>query len=142
MRKSHLFVATLLLAAGAVSITGCLDNDEPLGIQELRSAKAELYRAQAALKTAEIGLKEANIKLKEAEVAHKTALTRTIELENQMREIDLLLKQDSSSAESARLQLQKNSMNCKWIPCRKPITLSCCNCNKARLSRNTITTRH
>lgn len=107
MRKSHLFVATLLLAAGAVSITGCLDNDEPLGIQELRSAKAELYRAQAALKTAEIGLKEANIKLKEAEVAHKTALTRTIELENQMREIDLLLKQDSSSAESARLQLQK-----------------------------------
>lgn len=85
-------------------MTGCLENDEPLGIQELRSAKAELYRAQAALANAEIGLKEAQIRMKEAKIAQEEALTRTMELQNQMREIDLQLKQDSASAESARLQ--------------------------------------
>lgn len=104
MRKTKFFVAAMLFAAGAVSMTGCLENDEPLGIQELRSAKAELYRAQAALANAEIGLKEAQIRMKEAKIAQEEALTRTMELQNQMREIDLQLKQDSASAESARLQ--------------------------------------
>ena len=89
MRKTKFFVAAMLFAAGAVSMTGCLENDEPLGIQELRSAKAELYRAQAALANAEIGLKEAQIRMKEAKIAQEEALTRTMELQNQMREIDL-----------------------------------------------------
>ena len=45
-----LFGALMLGAAG--TFTGCIDNDEPAGIENLRGAKAELLKAKAAVEYA------------------------------------------------------------------------------------------
>lgn len=43
----------MLLGATPV-FTGCIDNDEPAGIAELRGAKAELLKAKATVETAKL----------------------------------------------------------------------------------------
>ena len=40
------------MVGSSVTFTGCIDNDEPAGIENLRGAKAELLKAKAAVETA------------------------------------------------------------------------------------------
>ena len=68
-------VAACMLAGTTPVLTGCIDNDEPAGIEQLRVAKSELIKAKVALVEAEKGKMEAE-KLKiemEAEIARAKA---------------------------------------------------------------------
>ena len=48
MRKWTYLVAALLVGGATTTFTGCIDNDEPAGIEQLRGAKAEFIKAKAA----------------------------------------------------------------------------------------------
>lgn len=50
MRKWTYLVAALLMSGATATFTSCIDNDEPYGIEQMRTAKAEFYSAQAAYK--------------------------------------------------------------------------------------------
>ena len=63
--KKIIYSLVMLVAVGGL-FTSCIDNEEPLGVKELRYAKAEYIRA---LK----GLTDANAKVAEAEAAWKNA---------------------------------------------------------------------
>ncbi len=67
MRKWTYLVAALLLSGTTATFTGCIDNDEPAGITELRGAKAELLRAKAAVQNAEAAFRTANAAYRQAE---------------------------------------------------------------------------
>ena len=56
MNKKFLSVVLFgaLMAGSSVTFTGCIDNDEPAGIENLRGAKAELLKAKAAVETAKV----------------------------------------------------------------------------------------
>ncbi len=52
MRKWTYLVAALLVGGATTTFTGCIDNDEPAGIEQLRGAKAEFIKAKAAYESA------------------------------------------------------------------------------------------
>ena len=70
MRKWTYLVAALLVGGATTTFTGCIDNDEPASITELRGAKAELIKAKAAVQTAEAAYKEAQIAIVNAKAAY------------------------------------------------------------------------
>lgn len=71
MRKWTYLVAALLLGGATTTFTGCIDNEEPAGITELRGAKAELLRAKAAVQNAEAAFRTANAAYRQAEADYK-----------------------------------------------------------------------
>ena len=54
MKKWTYLVAACMLAGATPVITGCVDTDEPAGIEQLRGAKAELLKAQAQVELTRI----------------------------------------------------------------------------------------
>ena len=52
MRKWTYLVAALLVGGATTTFTGCIDNDEPARIEQLRGAKAEFIKAKAAFEDA------------------------------------------------------------------------------------------
>ena len=70
MRKWTYLVAALLVGGATTTFTGCIDNDEPASITELRGAKTELIKAKAAVQTAEAAYKEAQIAIVNAKAAY------------------------------------------------------------------------
>lgn len=52
MRKWTYLVAALLMSGTAATFTSCIDTTEPAGIEEMRSAKADLLRQKAELQKA------------------------------------------------------------------------------------------
>lgn len=71
MRKWTYLVAALLMGGVSTSLTSCIDNDEPAGINDLRGAKAELLRAKAAVENAEAAIKTATAAIKQAKADYK-----------------------------------------------------------------------
>ena len=72
MRKWTYLVAALLMSGATATFTGCIDTDEPAGIEELRGAKAALINAKAD---------------------YQRALLAYREMQTQILEVDLQLKQ-------------------------------------------------
>ena len=106
MRKWTYLVAALLMAGATTTFTGCIDNDEPAGIENLRGAKAELLKAKAAVELA-------NEAMVRAKVANQDLLNKAQEISNKQQEIalemdklDLAIKESSSAAEIAKYKLQ------------------------------------
>lgn len=99
MRKWTYLVAALLMSGATATFTSCIDNDEPYGIEQMRTAKAEFYSAQAAYKQAEIDYKNAltQLKLQEVEAARlaNDLLSAQNEAEKQKIQaaLDLALKE-------------------------------------------------
>lgn len=93
MRKWTYLVAALLVGGATTTFTGCIDNDEPAGIEQLRGAKAEFIKAKAAYENA-----LTQIQLVEVE-------RRKVELEKD--QVDLELKKCSLEAEQAKTAEQK-----------------------------------
>ena len=93
MNKKYLSVilsGALMLGTAGV-FTGCIDNDEPAGIEELRGAKAELLRAKVAVEAAIAARENANATLilaqaetEKAKAAYKEALAEKQRLENEL----------------------------------------------------------
>ena len=86
-------VAACMLAGTTPVITGCVDTDEPAGIEQLRGAKAELLRAQAAVEQALVAVKQADAQyrlaeaaLKQADADYKAQQAREQELKNDLQE--------------------------------------------------------
>ena len=75
------------------TLSSCLQNEEPAGIEVLRNAKAELIKAQAQYAAAQAALMS-------AEVAYQ-------ELENAEKALDNRLKEAQVAYEEARLELLK-----------------------------------
>lgn len=73
MRKWTYLVAMLMLACATTTFTGCIDTDEPAGIEQLRGAKAELLKAKALVEAANVKKVEAEAALKNAEAKAKEA---------------------------------------------------------------------
>ena len=73
MKKITYLVASLLLMGTTPLLTGCVDIDEPAGIEELRGAKAELLTAKAAVEKAKVATEEANAAYRNAEAEYVKA---------------------------------------------------------------------
>lgn len=86
MKKLTYLVASLLTTATVgMTFTGCIDNDEPYGIEQLRGAKAELLKSKKALIEADaqykLALAEAERVKAAAEAAYYDALRAKTEAE-------------------------------------------------------------
>ena len=69
MKKWTYLVAACMLAGTTPVITGCVDTDEPAGIEQLRGAKAELLRAQALVEAARVEYVKAQAAYEQARAA-------------------------------------------------------------------------
>lgn len=104
-----LFGALMLGTAG--TFTGCIDNDEPAGIEELRGAKAELLRAKVAVETATAARENANATLilaqaetEKAKAAHQEATAEQQKLQNELLAARTEMEKARIEAEIAQLQ--------------------------------------
>lgn len=109
MRKWTYLVAALLMGGVSTSLTSCIDNDEPAGINDLRGAKAELLRAKAAVENAEAAIKTATAAIKQAKADYaqeKVAQEKlyTDWLTAKYEDDKTALQQDAAIREQAYLQ--------------------------------------
>lgn len=93
MRKWTYLVAALLVGGATTTFTGCIDNDEPAGIEQLRGAKAEFIKAKAAYESALTEIQLVKIEREK------------VELEKD--QVDLELKKCSLEVEQAKTAEQK-----------------------------------
>lgn len=109
MRKWNLLTMALLLAAGTVSITGCIDNDEPSGIENLRGAKAEWLLVKADFERVQVEIQKIELEKQKLELALKQikldSVTQIGQLEAELRvkryeEQTLLLQKQIAEAEA------------------------------------------
>lgn len=92
MRKWTYPVAALLVGGATTTFTGCIDNDEPAGIEQLRGAKAEFIKAKAA---------------------YEDALTQ-IQLVKVERE-QVALEADKVALDLQKLNLEKEQASTAWL---------------------------
>ena len=97
-----LFGALMLGAAG--TFTGCIDNDEPAGIENLRGAKAELLKAKAAVEYAREAYKRAEAAWMQAKAQEQELLNKGIELGNKKLELELKVQEAKTEADIAYWQ--------------------------------------
>ena len=109
MNKKFLSVVLFgaLMAGSSVTFTGCIDNDEPAGIENLRGAKAELIKAKSAVELAKADYKAMEVKWLETQVKAK-------EIENQMAELKLQKQQAKTEAEIAKINAQLEIAKVNW----------------------------
>lgn len=125
MKKLTYLVASLLTTATVGMIfTGCIDNDEPYGIEQLRGAKAELLKSKKALIEADAQYKLA---LAEAEKVKAAAEAAKIDAERAKTEAEIaeirqrmeaaalqaeqILARLQAEAELARLTYEQERLN-------------------------------
>lgn len=125
MKKLTYLVASLLTTATVgMTFTGCIDNDEPYGIEQLRGAKAELLKSKKALIEADAQYKLA---LAEAEKVKAAAEAAKIDAERAKTEAEIaeirqrmeaaalqaeqILARLQAEAELARLNYEKERLN-------------------------------
>ena len=90
MNKKFLSVVLFgaLMAGSSVTFTGCIDNDEPAGIENLRGAKAELLKAKAAVETAKVAYVNAQTAQANAEARRLEAVALQAELKAKEMELE------------------------------------------------------
>ena len=93
MRKWTYLVATLLMAGTTATFTGCIDTDEPEGIAELRGAKSDFIKAQAAVELVEAELRKAQVAEQELVNAGLALQNKSAEIDLQLHELNIQLKQ-------------------------------------------------
>ena len=122
MNKKFLSVVLFgaLMAGSSVTFTGCIDNDEPAGIETLRGAKAELLKAKAAVETAKVAYVNAQTAQANAEARRLEAMALQAELKAKEMELDNALKEAQNAekiaaaeAKVAEIQakLEQNKLN-------------------------------
>ncbi len=87
--KKIIYSLVIMIAAGSL-FTSCIEQVEPVGIQNLRDAKAEYIRAlkdlraaDAELQRAYAAVQQANARYRDAETAYKNAETELKNLQNE-----------------------------------------------------------
>ena len=116
MNKKFLSVVLFgaLMVGSSVTFTGCIDNDEPAGIENLRGAKAELLKAKAAVETANAAYRDAETQLKLAEVEKEKLTNEGIKLANQLKELELQEETAKTEAAIAEIQAKLEQNKLKW----------------------------
>lgn len=113
MRKKWTYVAIVSMMLGVAPVfTGCVDTDEPAGLENLRGAKADLLRAKAAVQEALAKVEEANARYRDQETAwlkaktdYETQVAREKELMNDLLEAqNEIEKQKAEAAYQAYLE--------------------------------------
>lgn len=105
MRKKWTYVAIVSMMLGMAPVfTGCVDTDEPAGIEQLRGAKAELLKAKAAVEQARVALIEADVRYRDAETAAKQAEADKKAAEAKYAELVNQLKEAENAAEIEKIQ--------------------------------------
>ena len=102
MNKKFLSVVLFgaLMVGSSVTFTGCIDNDEPAGIADLRGAKSELIRANAAYKLAEVEIRKIDIE-------RQQVLLEREKIDMEVQKLDLEIKKASSAYDIAYWEQQK-----------------------------------
>ena len=93
-----------MLSAGAMLVSGCLDNIEPEGIADLRGAKSELIRAQTALQAAQAAKVEAEAALVLAQAKVQEAIAKQEEAKALKLQYEAELVQAQNEAEKAAIE--------------------------------------
>lgn len=108
MNKKYLSVVLFgaLMLGTAGTFTGCIDNDEPAGIENLRGAKAELLKAKAAVEYAREAYKRAEAAWMQAKAQEQELLNKGIELGNKKLELELKVQEAKTEADIAHWQAE------------------------------------
>lgn len=111
MKKNWSYVAAMMLiAASGVGLTGCIDNDEPKGIYEIRVATANLLEAKKAAAEAEAAAAKLDLEIKQLEVElEKARIEAQKEKDAAQAEIDKLL----AEAQAAKTQAEADVLKAK-----------------------------
>ena len=107
MRKKWTYVAIVSMMLGVAPVfTGCVDTDEPAGLEELRGAKAELLRAKAQVQLALAEVEAANARYRDQEAAwmkakadYEAQVAREKELQNDLLEAKNEIEKQKAQAE-------------------------------------------
>lgn len=113
MNKKYLSVVLFgaLMLGTAGTFTGCIDNDEPAGIEELRGAKAELLKAKAAVEQANAAYVQAQTAQLQALVQYQELVNKEKELQNQKVELEVKLKEAQTATAIAAAQAELERIN-------------------------------
>jgi len=104
--KKIIYSLVIMIAAGSL-FTSCLEYVEPVGIQQLRTAKADYLDALATLRLADAELQKANATYVLAMAAYQDALTEGQKIENRIREYDVQIKAAQTEYEVDALKKAK-----------------------------------
>ncbi|MCQ2203105.1 MAG: hypothetical protein MJZ15_01545 [Bacteroidales bacterium] len=106
MKKKIVFLS--VLAAMSVSMTSCIDNDEPAGLEALRKGQAEKLNGEGAYQRAKAEMELANAAYRLAETAEQEAKAALQLIKNQEEEVVLATKKLALAvAEAANAALIK-----------------------------------
>jgi hypothetical protein len=110
-RKFILYPAVALALMTSVSLSSCVDTDEPDSITALRNAKAEEIRANAALLTAQSDVEKAYVAVVNAVAQQEAAAAKAAELENAIKEYEVATKAAEEALNQATKAKEKNELD-------------------------------
>ena len=113
MKKwTYLAVAGMLLGSAPV-FTGCVDTDEPWGVEQLRGAKAELLKAKAAVEQANAQWVLADATYREAIARWQNALALQAEYDAEAKRLENDIQAARNEKEKLDLQKQMEELQQK-----------------------------
>jgi predicted nucleic acid-binding Zn-ribbon protein len=104
--KKIIYSLVIMIAASTL-FTSCLEYVEPVGIQQLRTAKADYLDALATLRLADAELQRANAAYVLAQTAYVDAMTAHHLITNRIYEYDVQIKAAETELEVDRLKKEK-----------------------------------
>lgn len=104
--KKIIYSLVIMIAASTL-FTSCLEYVEPVGIQQLRTAKADYLDALAQLRLADAELQKANAAYVNARAAYVDAQTEWQLIENRIHEYDVQIKAAQTEFEVDSLTKEK-----------------------------------
>lgn len=114
IKKWSYVVATVATVLGGTILTGCIDNDEPFGITQIRVETANLLKAKQALVAADAAAKQAKAELDKAnaEIAKINAEIAKAQAESAIRIAELQAEAAAAKtqAEAAFAQAQADQL--------------------------------
>ena len=99
MRKWTYLVAALLMSGATATFTGCVDTDEPAGIEQLRGAKAALLQAKAEYES--------------ARAQEQLMMAEKQNIENQKEQVNLQILQLGLAMKEAQNQWAMDSLQAR-----------------------------
>ena len=125
MRKKWTYVAVACMLLGTAPVfTGCIDTDEPAGLEDLRGAKSELLRAKAAVEAAKVAevqaqaaLLQAQAKVEEANAVKVQAEAEKIKAEAAIAQAKadyINAKTEEAKAEAQAVIDENNRIQAEW----------------------------
>ena len=125
MRKKWTYVAVACMLLGTAPVfTGCIDTDEPAGLEDLRVAKTELLRAKAAVEAAKVAEVEAQAALLQAQAKVEEANAVKVQAEAEKIKAEAAIAQakadyinaktEEAKAEAQAVIDENNRIQAEW----------------------------